>query len=40
MEPEMATSYSQAILPMKGWGHKPTHKTLDPKFVQLTNMQG
>jgi hypothetical protein len=33
MEPEEATSYNQANLPMEGWGHKPTHKILGPQFV-------
>jgi hypothetical protein len=33
MKLEVAISYSQAGIPVKGYGHKPTHKTLDPKFV-------
>ena len=28
-EPEMATSYNQARLPMEGWGHRLSHTTFN-----------
>ena len=36
MEPEEATSYSQAVTPMEQQGHQPTHKTFNQKFIVST----
>ena len=33
MESEVATSCSQAGLPVEGGGYQPTHKTYNPKFA-------
>jgi hypothetical protein len=33
MQPEEATTFSQAGSPVEGYGHQPIHKTLDPTFV-------
>jgi hypothetical protein len=40
MEPEVATSYSQTGLPVKGGEHQTTHKTLDLKFTLSTKCVG
>jgi hypothetical protein len=33
MEPDEATTYSQAGSPVEQKGHQSTHKTFNPKFV-------
>jgi hypothetical protein len=33
LEPEEATSCSWVVSPTQQQGHKPTHKTFNPKFV-------
>ena len=36
MEPEEATSFSQAATPVERQRHQPTHKTFNPKFILST----
>jgi hypothetical protein len=40
IKPEITTAYNQVRLPMKGLGHEPTQKTLDPQFVLPTGYAG
>jgi hypothetical protein len=40
MEPEVATSFSQAGLALEGGEHQPSHKTFDTKFALLTSCAG
>jgi hypothetical protein len=40
MEPEVATPYSWAGLPVDRVGNKPIHKTFYPKFALLTTYAG
>ena len=40
MEPEPAISSNQAQFSMKGLGHYPRQKTLDPQFVLTTRCAG
>jgi hypothetical protein len=39
-ETEEATSCSKAGTPVELSGHKPTHKTIDPKFILSTRNAG
>jgi hypothetical protein len=39
-EPEEATPYIQAGTPMEQQGHKPIHKTFNPKFILSTRNAG
>jgi hypothetical protein len=39
-ENEVATSSSQACLPVEGGGHQPIHKILTPNLSYLQDLQG